>query len=288
MRFSSTLEAARYESGNRFKSGLAIEKKQMKFAVVDGERREAQPRLSGKCRVCDDAMVAKCGEHRVWHWAHRGTRTCDPWWEPETEWHRDWKNQFPQEWQEIIQRSEAGEKHIADVKTESGVVLEFQHSHLRREEREAREMFYQKMVWVVDGRRRKRDRARFFASLDAAVVINHEPRIVSIPSNEGALLRDWGASRVPVYFDFGDLTKPGDTLWRRNPCNSTGMAYLSRLPKTLFLHIHLKGLEEMDYSAAVERAVVHRLIQQAPRPRGLTGFERYMAKKQRARARRRF
>src|SRR5262249_54087915 len=97
----------------------------MKFAVVEGERREAQRGLSAKCPVCGDAMIAKCGEIRDWHWSHRVTRTCDRWWEPETEWHRNWKNQFPEHWQEIIQRSDDGEKHIADVKTDRGIVLEF-------------------------------------------------------------------------------------------------------------------------------------------------------------------
>jgi competence protein CoiA len=117
----------------------------MKFAVVGEERREAQPHLSGKCPFCGNAMIAKCGERRlrVWHWAHQETRTCDPWWE-ETDWHRGWKNQFPREWQEFIQRSETGEKHIADVKTDRGVVLEFQHSHLQPEERVRRENFYGK------------------------------------------------------------------------------------------------------------------------------------------------
>jgi len=176
----------------------------MKFAIVEGERREAQPGLSAKCRVCDDAMIAKCGHIRVPHWAHRATTTCDRWWESETEWHRAWKDHFPKAWQEFIHQSEDGEKHIADVKTESGIVLEFQHSHLSRDEREARENFYPKMVWVVDGRRLKRDRARFFASLDSGIVITREPRIVSVLSKENELLRDWGSSRVPVYFDFGD------------------------------------------------------------------------------------
>ena len=233
----------------------------MKFAVVEGERREAQPGLSGKCQVCGDAMIAKCGQHRVWHWAHRGTRTCDPWWESETEWHRAWKNHFPENWQEDIHQSEGGEKHIADVKTESGVVLEFQHSFLRQDEREARENFYPRMVWVVDGRRRARDWARFFASFSSAIIVNLEPPIVLFSSNEGALLRDWQASRVSVYFDFGD-SEPGDTrrfdtptLWRLNPCGRNGMAYLSPVAKTLFLDAHLKGLrfDEM-YTEAVERA----------------------------------
>ena len=49
-----------------------------KFAVVEEERQEAQPGLSGKCPFCGDAMIAKCGQVRVWHWSHRGTRKCDP------------------------------------------------------------------------------------------------------------------------------------------------------------------------------------------------------------------
>jgi competence protein CoiA len=251
----------------------------MKFAVVERERREAQPGLSGKCDFCGDAMIAKCGQYRIRHWAHRGTRTCDLWWEPETEWHRAWKNHFPEGWQEIDHRSEDGEKHIADVKTESGVVLEFQHSPLRREERESREMFYQKMVWVVNGLRRERDRVRFFASLDATKIVKPKPLTVSFPSNEGALLRDWAASRVPVYFDFGD-----SELWRLKPCGRNGMAYLSPVLKSSFLNAYLKGqpLKGIDYSAAVERAL---LMQQAPRSRPLSGFERYMAGTERARRR---
>jgi hypothetical protein len=114
----------------------------------------------------------------------------------------------------MIHQSEAGEKHIADVKTEYRVVLEFQHSHLRRDEREAREKFYQKMVWVVDGVRRKRDTAQFFALVDQATILNREPLIVSVQYQwESALFRDWEASNVPVYFDFRDAP----VLWRLNP-----------------------------------------------------------------------
>jgi competence protein CoiA len=147
----------------------------MRLAVVEGKLREAQPGCSAECPDCGRAMIARCGQYRVPHWAHRGICTGDPWWEPETEWHRAWKNHFPGDWQEIIHRSKDGEQHRADVKTDSGVVLEFQHSLLCRDERESREIFYQNMVWVVDGRRRLRDRARFFASLGEATVVNPRP-----------------------------------------------------------------------------------------------------------------
>jgi hypothetical protein len=273
----------------------------MKFALVEGERREAQPDLSGKCPDCEGAMIAKCGNIRVPHWAHWRAGDCDRWSEPETKWHRDWKNQFPENWQEISHLSENGETHRADVKTDREVVLEFQHSFLLRDEQESRENFYPKLVWVINGRRRKRDRKQFFASVNAATGINCEPAlIVLVRWKEGALLRDWGASRVPVYFDFGD-SEPEDalrfdapTLWRLNPCGPNGKAYLSAVPKTLFVQAHRNGepFEELT-SAAVERAAARYLMQQAPRqqaprPQPLTGFERYWANLQRARARRRF
>jgi competence protein CoiA len=282
----------------------------MKYADVEGERREAQRGLSGKCAYCGDAMIAKCGDYRVRHWAHTAIRTCDPWREPETEWHRAWKNHFPEAWQEIIHHSKDGEKHIADVKSESGVVLEFQHSHLRREERESREMFYQKMVWVVDGLRRVRDRSRFFALLTGASIVKAKPLTFSLPSNDGALLRDWVGSRKPVFFDFGDNpvflnfldTPPAlwrfwnrfstPVLYRLDPRSPKGEAHLSPVLKTSFPDTYLKGLplKGMDYSAELARAfrASRYLIQQAPRSRGLIGFDLYMARKQRARARVRF
>lgn len=59
----------------------------MKFVLVNDQRHEAAPGLSGRCLSCDQAMVSKCGNVKVWHWAHKGRRMCDLWWENETEWH---------------------------------------------------------------------------------------------------------------------------------------------------------------------------------------------------------
>jgi competence protein CoiA len=90
-------------------------------------------------------MVAKCGEVKIWHWAHQGRRFCDPWWENETEWHRKWKAEFPDAWQEIIHRADDGTKHVADIKTEHGWASEFQHSSIRPEERRSRDAFYERV-----------------------------------------------------------------------------------------------------------------------------------------------
>jgi hypothetical protein len=231
-------------------------------------------------------MTAKCGEVRMPHWAHRGRRDCDTWWEPETEWHRAWKNYFPVDWQERSHTSENSEKHRADVKTESGVVLEFQHSFLDSDERMSREIFYPKMVWVVDGQRRKRDRKQFFALLRSPMLVYANVPMYSAPVvDESALLRDWGTSRAPVYFDFGtgeaNDTSGFDTtaLWRLSPRTRDGRAYLLPVARTEFVRVHLAGEPFDEACAKLGEQMDDYFRQQARQP--LVGFERYSARRRR-------
>lgn len=48
------------------------------------------------------------------HWTHNSVRNCDPCWENETPWHREWKNLFPENWREISHTDSKGEIHRAD------------------------------------------------------------------------------------------------------------------------------------------------------------------------------
>src|SRR6218665_3696191 len=106
-------------------------------------------------------MIAKCGHLRLHQWEHQNRPVCDNWCGPETVWHRSWKNHFPQSWHENFLTDElTGDKHIADILTDYGFVVEFQHSHITPDERASREHFCKNMVWVVDGTRLKRDHAR--------------------------------------------------------------------------------------------------------------------------------
>jgi competence CoiA-like predicted nuclease len=60
----------------------------MKYAIVNNAKTEAIKGVKGFCPNCGSELIAKCGERKINHWADKGNRTCDPWWEPETEWHR--------------------------------------------------------------------------------------------------------------------------------------------------------------------------------------------------------
>ena len=97
-------------------------------------------------------MVAKCGPRVMHHWAHMARRNCDPWWENETAWHREWKNYFPEECREVSHTAPDGEVHRVDIKTPTGIVVEVQHSTMTDSERKSREAFYDNLIWVVDGR----------------------------------------------------------------------------------------------------------------------------------------
>lgn len=157
-------------------------------------------------------MLAKCGTQKVWHWAHKGRLTCDPWWEPETEWHRAWKNQFPISWQEVPLRSkETGELHIADVQTPHGLVMEFQHSAIDPAELASRERFYENMLWVVDGTRLASDRARIDERLPRWRWLPE--RIVEKCGGPSAVFpRRWLNCKKPVLFDFsGHASSPDGT-----------------------------------------------------------------------------
>ena len=203
----------------------------MKFAVVNGQRQEAQPDLSGTCPTCESAVVARCGEVNIWHWAHRGRLGCDIWWENETEWHRAWKGRFPVDWQEVVHRAENGEKHIADVRTGPGRVIEFQHSYLDPDERRSRNNFYPKLIWVVDATRRKRDSNQLLRAWNDGRQLSPTLALRRAPSDDCNLLREWVGSNGPVFFDVGEQ----QPLWWLFAANANGSAYLGPYPREAFV-----------------------------------------------------
>ena len=124
----------------------------MQYSLVGSERSEAFPGGRGFCSFCNKPTLAKCGPRVMHHWAHTGREKCDPWWENETEWHREWKNLFPETCREVIHVAPDGEIHRADIKTPSGIVIEVQHSAMTDAERVSREAFYRNLIWVLDGK----------------------------------------------------------------------------------------------------------------------------------------
>lgn len=214
----------------------------MKFALVNGEKVEATNGAKGLCSYCGSELIAKCGEIKINHWAHKGKRHCDPWWENETEWHRLWKNKFPKDWQEIRHKTEDGEIHIADVKTANGWIIEFQHSFLKPEERQKRNAFYRKLVWIVDGTRRKTDAQQFDKAIQESIVMCEKPLILWVLfPEEYKLLKEWDSDNSLILFDFQDpnTTKQYE-LWFLYPKYNND-TYISPFPRNFIIELLNKG-----------------------------------------------
>jgi competence protein CoiA len=223
----------------------------VRYASINGVRREAEPKLRGTCPNCDREVVAKCGQQRIWHWSHLGKLECDRWWEPETEWHRAWKAFFPQEWQEVVHIASDGERHIADVKNDSGWVIELQHSPIAPEERLSRESFYEPMVWVVDGTRYKRDLAAFREAMNFRNSDANNRLVLTPPTGRAGIFRRWAPLRRPVFIDFGDeeflipgiQLPPERILWQLQLDRRSGRVVVAPVTRASFIQFALNGSE---------------------------------------------
>lgn len=123
----------------------------MQYALVNDEKVEATPQSIGKCQMCDKDVFSKCGDINIWHWSHYKNEGCDGWYEPETEWHRNWKLIFGKKHSEVVIQHD-GIKHIADVFTNGEVVIELQNSPIQRQVIQERENFYGgRMIWILNG-----------------------------------------------------------------------------------------------------------------------------------------
>lgn len=127
-------------------------------AMINGEKRP--PKMKGEKTVCDGCsgtLRAVMPQFKAAHWRHEGG-DCDPWSEPESEWHRTWKGLFNPIHCEVFMRDfDSREIHRADVMCPKnggpGVVLELQHSHISEDERLSREAFYSRenrMFWLLN------------------------------------------------------------------------------------------------------------------------------------------
>jgi len=121
----------------------------MLYANTSLGKEKAHPKQRGICPFCYNSVIAKCGKINIWHWAHEVNSDCDIWSDGETEWHLQWKREFPQSKIEVV-LVRGKEKHIADVQLDGGLVIEFQHSPLSVQDIQEREHFYGNMVWVFD------------------------------------------------------------------------------------------------------------------------------------------
>lgn len=165
---------------------------------------EAAPNRIAWCPYCGERVRPRCGVIKVWHWSHEAERDCDPWWEPETDWHRSWKSHASLDRIEVVMGD-----HRADIVGRDNRVIELQASPISPEEIQARERHYGPMCWLING--------EGFAGNFRVEVGN--PLCTFTWANQRP---SWLAARMPIFvhqFSVGNyLTSPydqGTRLYRR-------------------------------------------------------------------------
>lgn len=181
----------------------------MHYALVGNIRVGPEKGLEGAvCPICKQPVYARCGEVYIPHWAHKSVIDCDPWQEPETQWHRDWKNRFGDMQEQMHEKD--GTRHMADVKTPEGTIVEFKHRYINAEGQRTRQAFFgETMFWVVDCASNPKRAERFkdnMYCLDRERVSSYE--VWSTREASKCFPRAWINCRRFVFFDFGE-----EDLW---------------------------------------------------------------------------
>jgi predicted RNA-binding Zn-ribbon protein involved in translation (DUF1610 family) len=240
----------------------------MKYAIVNGQRAEPSKGTKGTCPACGSEMISRICKTKVDHWAHKSKQNCDPWWENETVWHREWKNHFEIEWQEIVHKDETtGEIHIADISTPHGWTIEIQHSPMDDEERKARNAFYKKIVWVVDGARRKTDINQLNSLLASSIKLKTKfPTFAVNPDNKNRLLAEWQNNDSLVFFDFKQIDRGGQRIiWFVLPKlelkdayipDFTNDLFIQAFPVSWFVGSHINGVFDQFFTGEIYEYVV--------------------------------
>lgn len=119
---------------------------------IDNYNRATHSKLV-TCAACNRTLIGKKGIKVVHHYAHEQDAKCaaikrDS--DGKTSWHLLWQNIAKPENIEIITKKD-GKTHIADIVNESGTVIEIQHSNLLPTDIQNREIFYDNMIWLLDG-----------------------------------------------------------------------------------------------------------------------------------------
>lgn len=126
-------------------------------------------------------------------------------------------------------QSEDGTRHVADIKTDTGLVVEFQHSHLSTVERREREEFYDNLIWVVDGTRLKRD-LDFLGHIRLHESSSPRPDVFPFNWRVPQITRRWDESTKLVFLDFH-----GDHVWCVPPNTNVWRKYATKVPKNEFV-----------------------------------------------------
>lgn len=221
------------------------------------------------CPCCGKSMVAKAGEVRIPHWAHCKAERCDEWWEPETEWHVEWRNRFLNvegavakvEIEHVLEKN--GAKHFSDVRINDELSLVLRRARLDENTINNRISFFGDLIWIVQGKVSEYNRLERQLSNKELKKVDGLGRCYKCDNIWYSFFERWGCSRCPVVFDFQSASDGSMAdLWivvpkngkKRNIVCMSIDAFRDRLVKEG--HLFKKSYEEVNAEFDKHKTVV--------------------------------
>jgi hypothetical protein len=181
----------------------------MLFALHDGTKKLAAKGLEGAtCPGCNLEVIPKCGPIMRHHWAHTPASKdmCDPWWEPEGDWHYNWKSDVaggdPARMEVRITEGKGADRkwHVADALAGNGCIVELQHSPLSPDDVRDREAFYGPrggMIWIFDYSKRKlHSRDVRLETAEALTLLDLGDRVIGVSNYGRRTYGTWSRAEV--------------------------------------------------------------------------------------------
>jgi competence CoiA-like predicted nuclease len=124
----------------------------MIWATKNNKRIRASPKEKATCPLCNQEVIAKCGEIKIWHWAHKNKTDCE--FEPETKEHLNMKFFLKDKLPHLIIEYNLGFA-IADLYDKiDNVAIEVQHSPISKDKFLERTKNYSNngisVLWIFD------------------------------------------------------------------------------------------------------------------------------------------
>ena len=125
------------------------------------ERIRATKNAIAICPECKESLIPKCGDIKIWHWAHKHESNC--WYSshPMTLFHLAWQDLALKQGYDVevnFKNDDGKIIHRADILTKNNRIVEIQHSDISSKEMIKRSEFYKSkqllVDWIIDDNKR--------------------------------------------------------------------------------------------------------------------------------------
>ncbi len=199
------------------------------------EKIKAIPKSNAICPMCDNKVISKCGQIKIWHWSHESLSECEG--EGETYWHIKWKLLVDKQFCEVKLGN-----HRADIVTPI-YVIELQNSTISTEEIYEREKHYKNMIWLFNAEEFEDN-----FELRKKIMYNRETKKIFETSNYTFRWKHprkslWYITK-PLFLDFGSNIFEVKKIYPNIPCG--GWGYL--MSKKDFINRYFKSILRRGYN----------------------------------------